>query len=65
MDGVDDLSAVDALEVDAGDAEMGMPQLALDNDERDAFVRHLDCVCMPQLMWCESSSDASCGGRVV
>lgn len=49
VDGVDDLAAIDALEVDAGDAEVGVPELALDHYERHAFVRHLDCVSMPQL----------------
>ena len=28
-----------------------MPELALDNRDRDPFARHLDCVGMPQLMW--------------
>jgi hypothetical protein len=32
VDGVDDLGAVDALEVDRGDAEAGVPELALDDD---------------------------------
>jgi hypothetical protein len=41
VDGVDDLSVVDALEIDRGDPEMGMPELALDHDERDALVGHL------------------------
>jgi len=33
VDGLDDLRAVDALQVDRGDAEVGVPELAL-NDER-------------------------------
>ena len=41
MDGVDDLAAVDALQVDARDAEVGVPKLALDHDsakvESDQF----------------------------
>jgi hypothetical protein len=38
VDGADDLAAVDALQVDAGDAEVGVPELTLDDDERNAFV---------------------------
>jgi hypothetical protein len=34
MDGLDDLAAVDGLQVDAGDAEVAMPELALDDDQR-------------------------------
>jgi hypothetical protein len=58
LDGVDDLGAVDALEVDAGDPEVGMPELPLDDDERDAFVGHLDRMCVTQLVWGESPPDA-------
>jgi hypothetical protein len=50
VDGADDLAAVDALQVDAGDPEVGVPELALDHDERNAFVRHLDRVGVPQLV---------------
>jgi hypothetical protein len=32
MDGVDDLGAVDPLEVDAGHPQIAMPELALDDD---------------------------------
>jgi hypothetical protein len=32
VDGVDDLGVVDALEVDGGDAEVAVTQLALDDD---------------------------------
>jgi hypothetical protein len=39
MDGADDLAAVDTLEMDARDAEVGV--LALYDDGWDAFVRHL------------------------
>src|SRR5271166_6806241 len=38
MDRVDDLGAVDSLEEDACDTEVGMAELALDDDERDSFV---------------------------
>ena len=48
MDGADDLAAVDSLEIDACDAEVGVSELALYDHERDAFVRHLDRV--PELV---------------
>ncbi len=38
MDGRDDLLGVDALQVDAGRAEVGMPQLSLDDVERYALA---------------------------
>jgi hypothetical protein len=47
VNGADDFAAVDALEVDAGDTEVGVPELTLDHDEWDAFVRHLDGVGVP------------------
>jgi hypothetical protein len=50
MNGADDLAAIDALQVDAGDPKVGVGELTLDHDQRDAFVRHLDCVSMPQLV---------------
>ena len=38
---------VDALQVDAGDAEVGVPGLVLDHDQRHAFARHLNRVRVP------------------
>jgi hypothetical protein len=58
VDGVDDLGAVDALEVDRGDAEVGVSELALDDDQRDTFARHLDGVGVAELVRSESSPDA-------
>jgi hypothetical protein len=43
----------------------GVPELALDHDERDAFVRHLDRVGVTQLMRREPTPHTRCGGRVV
>ena len=40
-----------------------MPELALDHDERDPFVGHLDRVRMPELMRRESAPHAGDGGR--
>jgi hypothetical protein len=42
VDGGDDLGVVDPLQVGGRDAEVGMPQLALDDVERDAFVGEFD-----------------------
>jgi hypothetical protein len=52
VDGVDDLSlsAVDSLEVSARGAEVDVPELALNDDERDAFVGHLYRVRVSQLV---------------
>jgi hypothetical protein len=65
VDGADDLAAVDALEVDARDAEVGVSELALNDDKRDALVRHLDSVSVPELVGRESTPDAGLGGRMV
>ena len=58
MDGLDDLCVVDPLEVDRRDAEVAVAELALDDDERDALVGHLDGVPQPELMRCEASANA-------
>jgi hypothetical protein len=57
VDDADELAAVDALQVDAGDPEVGV--LALDDDEGHAFVCHLDRVCVPKLMRREAAPDAT------
>ena len=63
MDGLNDLSVVDALEIDGGDPEIAVAKLALDDDERYAFASHFDGVGVPQLMWSEPSADTCCDGR--
>jgi len=65
VDGGDDFAAVDALEVGAGDAEVGVTELPLDHDERDAFMRHLDGVSVAKLVRREPTPDASSDGRVM
>jgi len=50
VDRVHDLSRVDPLEVNRRDPKVGMPELPLDNRQRDPFVRHLDRVRMPELV---------------
>ena len=63
VDGGDDLLGVDALEVDARGAEVGVPELALDDVQRDALARELDSVGVAQLMRREPSSHASQSSR--
>jgi hypothetical protein len=63
VDGADDLRAVDALQIDARDPEVGV--LALNHHERYALMSHLDRVRMPKLMWREPPSDACSRGGVV
>ena len=40
---------VDPLQINRGDAEVGVPQLALDDVERDALVGEFDGVSVAQL----------------
>jgi hypothetical protein len=61
MDGFDDFGVVDALEIDGRDAEVAVPELALDDDQRYAFAGHLDRVSMSKLVGREASANA--GGR--
>ena len=42
MNRADRLAAIDTLEIDAGDAEVGVAELPLNHYERHALVRHLD-----------------------
>lgn len=41
MDGVDDLGAIDPLQVDRCNAKVGVPELALDHDQGHALVSQL------------------------
>ena len=52
--GLDDLAAVDALEVDGRDAEVAVSELALDDDQRYTFAGHLDGVGVPELVRSET-----------
>jgi hypothetical protein len=63
MNCVDDLGVVDPLEVDRGDAEVAVAELALDDHERHTFASHFDGVGVPQLIWGEPSADTCCDGR--
>ena len=50
VDGSDDLLDVDPLQVDARGAEVGVPELALDDAQRHSLAGELDGVSMAQ--WC-------------
>ena len=63
MDGVDDLGPVDSLQVGARDAKVRVPELALDDGHRHPLARHLDRVCVPQLMRSEPPSHARLNGE--
>jgi hypothetical protein len=63
VDGFDDLGVVDALEVDRGDAEVAVAELALDNNERHALVRRLDGVRVAELVGREAPANARGCGR--
>ena len=65
MDGVDDLGVVDPAQVDRGDGEIGMPELALDNEQRHPLARHLDRVRVAQLMRRKTPPDTGVGGGMV
>ena len=54
----DDFGVVDSLEVDAGDAEVGVAELALDHVQRDAFASELDGVRVSQLVFVPTSAQA-------
>jgi hypothetical protein len=61
VDSVDDLGVVDALEIDAGDAEVAVAELALDHDQRHALASELDGVRVPRLVRRDAPPAAACG----
>ena len=64
MDGVNDLRAVDPLQVNGRDAEVGVPELTLDDDQWNALMRHLDRVRVAELMGCEPTAHWMSPGSV-
>jgi hypothetical protein len=58
---VNDLACVDSLEINQRDAEVRVPELPLDNRQRDPFVRHLDRVRMTQLVRHEPTPQSTVG----
>ena len=57
-DGGDDLGVIDPLEIDGGNAEVRVSELALNHVERDPFACHLDGVGVSELVRCEAPSHA-------
>src|SRR4051794_41830073 len=53
----DDFAAIDALQVDRGDAEVRVTELALDDVERHTLSRHLDGMRVPELMRSEAPAN--------
>jgi hypothetical protein len=64
VDGVDDLGVADAVHVDRGNPEVGVPQLALDGDQRDAFPSDLNGVGVTKPVRREPSPHARSGDGV-
>jgi hypothetical protein len=54
----DDLLGVDSVRIDRGRAEVGAPELAPDDVERDAFAGELERVRVAQLVRREATPDA-------
>jgi hypothetical protein len=64
MHRADHLGVVDSLQVDGGDSEVGVAELALDHVERHALARHLDGVRVAKLMWGEPPSHPGLQGEL-
>jgi len=64
MNGRDDLLGVDALQVDACRAEIGMPQLSLDDVERHALAGKLKRMRMTELVRCEPAPHPRADGEL-
>jgi hypothetical protein len=62
VDSLDDLAAVDALQVDRRDAEVAVPELTLDDDQWHALASHIDGVGVAQLVRREATPH-SCRSR--
>jgi hypothetical protein len=65
VDGGDNLGVVDPAQISGRDGQVGMPELALDNEQRDPFARHLDRVGVPELVRREAAPDAGDFGCLV
>jgi hypothetical protein len=62
---VNDLGVIDPAEIRAGDGQVGVPELALDDQQRDPFAGHLDRVGVAELVEREPSADPGRCGSVV
>jgi hypothetical protein len=58
VDYVDDLGVVDRAEVRGGHAEVGLPELALDDDQGHALTRHLNGMRVSQLVRREPAANS-------
>jgi hypothetical protein len=65
VDGGDVLGVVDAAWVSGGDGQVGVPELPLDDEQRDPLARHLDRVRVAELMRREPAPDPGGHGGVV
>src|SRR5207248_6638174 len=65
VDGVDDLVVVDPAQIRRDDPEVGVPELALDHEQRDPFAGHLDGVRVAEWMGREPTPQAGCPSRLV
>jgi hypothetical protein len=63
MDGIDDLRAVDPLQIHRRDPEVRVPELALDDIERHTLPCHLDRVRVAQLMRRKAPPNTRLGRR--
>jgi hypothetical protein len=61
---MDDLGVIDPAQVRRRDPEVGMPELALDDQKRNPFTGHLYRVGMPQLVRREPTTDPGSFGSV-
>jgi hypothetical protein len=59
VDGVDDFARVDRLQVGRRGAEVGVPELALDDVDWDPLTGEFDRVRVPQLVLVPTSAQAS------
>ena len=59
VDRVDDLARIDPLQVSAGRTEVGMPELALDDVNRDPLASELDGVPVAELVLVPTSAQSS------
>ena len=65
VDGVDDLLRGDSLQVGAGRGQVRVPQLALDQRQRDALMQQFDSVRMVELVGREAPPDARLNRHLV
>ena len=65
VNGVDDFGVVDAAQIHRRDTEIGMPELALYDEQGDTLAGHLDGVPMAELVRREPSAHTGSISRLV